>query len=299
MSRTSLANGLALAAAIAASVLAAPSGPAATRATPEARDAPAGAEAHRIASASTVADALLFELCARGRVVAITAQSAAGRDAHRFEGLPAIRSLDDVEAILGLRPDALVAHNVADPARVARLRAAGVRVLDLGPLEGRATLGDDARAIAALCGAGGAGERWARAFERRMDAVAAGRPTAPRRRALYLNVYGDRFMGGTDGTSYHDVLLAAGLADAAAAAHDGWPTYDVEELLALDPDLLVTRAGMGAAICAHSTLRGLRACRAGPIELDPDLLDDPGPGMLEAAEALHAAAAPRGGEVDQ
>ncbi len=297
MTRTSLVNGLALGAAIAASVLAAPSGPAATRATPAARDAPARAEARRIASASTVADALLFELCARERVVAITAQSGAGRDAHRFEGLPAIRSLDDVEAILGLHPDALVAHNVADPARVARLRAAGVRVLDLGPLEGRATLGDDARAIAALCGAGDAGERWARAFERRMDAV-AGDVLAPRQRALYLNVYGDRFMGGTDGTSYHDVLVAAGLADAAAATHDGWPTYDVEELLALDPDLLVTRAGMGAAICAHSTLRGLRACRAGPIELGPDLLDDPGPGMLEAAEALHAAAFPRGRDVD-
>ncbi|MCA9606278.1 MAG: ABC transporter substrate-binding protein, partial [Myxococcales bacterium] len=249
MSRTSALNLAGLVAAVVASVLAAgglgqgPSG-----AAPSAEVASIGG-ADRIASASTVADALLLELCAPRRVIAVTAQSAAGPDGYRYAGIPTIRSLDDVEAILGLRPDVVVAHNVADPSRVARLRAAGARVVDLGPLEGRASLAEDARTIGALCGAPAAGERWARTFERRMSRVAASVPARDRRRAIYLTVWGDRFMGGTDGTSYHDVLVAAGLRDVAEARFDGWPTYDVEELLELDPDLVVTREGMGAAIC--------------------------------------------------
>ncbi len=293
MSRTSLVNLVGLGVAIAGSVLStapltgAPSAPIA----PDATHAPGGG-ARRIASASTVADALLLELCAPSRVIAVTLRSGEGPDAWRYEGLPTIRDLDDVEAIVGLRPEVVVTHNVGDPGRVARLRNAGVRVIDLGGLEGRRSLGDDARALGALCGAPAAGERWARAFERRMDAVAADVRPAARRSAVYLTVYGDRFMGGTDGSSYHDVMIAAGLRDAAEAGFDGWPTYDVEAILELDPDLVVTREGMAAALCGHSTLARLRACPDGVIELDPDVLDDPGPGMLEAAEALHDLAYP-------
>lgn len=291
MSRTSAVNLVALVLAVAGSMVA--SGPSGEGlGSTAARGSPSGGGARRVASASTVADALLLELCAPSRVVAVTARSAEGRDAHRYEGIATIRALDDVEAIVTLRPDVLIAHNVADPARVARLRAAGVEVVDLGALEGRRSLGEDARAVGALCGAPAAGERWARAFERRMDAVAADVPADARPRALYLTVYGDRFMGGADGTSYHDVMVAAGLRDAAEDDFDGWPTYETEELLALDPDLLVTRAGMGRALCGHSTLRALRACPDGVVELDPELLDDPGPGMLEAAEALRARAHP-------
>ncbi|MBX3275349.1 MAG: ABC transporter substrate-binding protein [Sandaracinaceae bacterium] len=295
MSRLSWWNGGALAVAVAASTLAAaPRGERRDEGPRAATHEPAtGVEpAHRIASASTVADSLLLELCAPSRVVAVTARSAEGPRAHRFEGFPTIRALDDVEAIVALRPEVVVAHNVAEPGRVARLEGVGIRVLDLGSLEGRRTLGEDARAIGALCGAPDAGARWAAAFERRMGAIAARVPPERRRGALYLTIYGDRFMGGTDGTSYHDVLVAAGLVDLAAARFDGWPTYDVEQLLELDPETIVTRDGMSATLCAHDALRALRACPRGMIELDPELLDDPGPGMLDAAEALFAAAYP-------
>ncbi|MCB9597899.1 MAG: ABC transporter substrate-binding protein [Sandaracinaceae bacterium] len=292
MSRTSWINAGALALAIAGSILATTPRSVAVEAPVAATPTEAGGGARRIASASTVADALLRELCPPGRIVAVTALSAEGRDAYRLEGVPTVRSLDDVEAIVGLRPDVVLAHNVADPGRVERLRRAGVRVEDLGALEGRASLGEDARVIGALCGAPDAGRRWAEAFERRMDAVAADVPADARRRGLYLTVYGDRFMGGTVGSSYHDVMSAGGVIDAAATSYHGWPTYDVEQLLELDPDVIISREGMRPTLCGHPVLRRLRACPSDVIELDPDLLDDPGPGMLEAAEAVRAAVYP-------
>ena len=250
------------------------------------------APAHHIASASTVVDTLLLELCAHERIAAVTQLSADGPDAARFSGLHTIRSLDDLEQIVSLRPDVLVTHNVADPRRVARLRAAGLRVVDLGTLDGRASLGDDARAVGALCGAPEAGARFAAAFERRMDAVARDVDPSDRRSAIYLSSYGGQYLGGTTGSSYHDILQAAGLVDAAAARYRGWPTYSVEQLLELDPEVIVTRTGMRQTFCGHPVLSRLRACPEHVVEVPPERLDDPGPGMLEAAELVRAVVYP-------
>lgn len=251
--------------------------------------------AQRIVSASTVVDRLLLDLCAPGRIAALTAHSAEGPDGHRYLGRPTIRSLEDVETIVSLRPDLVFTHNVADARRVERLREAGLRVVDLGPLEGMDSLREDIVAVASACDAVPAGRRYATALERRMAAVAADVPAAEHRRGIYLGVYGDRYFGGTLGTSYHDVLLAAGLRDAAAAdGFTGWPQYAIEQLLEIDPEIIVTRRGMRASICEHPTLRALRACTEGSVvELDEAILDDPGPGMLDAAEAIRAAVYPR------
>ena len=302
MNRIAMANALALAAALALSVLLAGAPERRARSHDERPEAESprtlvdatgvAVEARayaRIASASSVVDRLLLELCAPTRVIAFTEASAQGPDAHRFEGRPTIASIDDVERVIALRPELVLVHNVADARRVERLREAGLAVFDLGPLRGRETLEDDIVAVATFCGAPERGARYARTFAQRLDRVAAGVPARGRRSAMYLAVYGDRYFGGTTGTSYHDVLEAAGLRDAAASRYEGWPQYTVEQILELDPDVVITRAGMRAAICEHPVLGRLAACAADVVEIDPNLLDAPGPGMLEAAEAIRDA----------
>jgi len=80
----------------------------------------------------------------------------------------------------------------------------------------------------------------------------------------------------------------------AAARFRNWPEYGAEDLLALDPPLIVTKPGMRRAFCAQPGLDHLRACASpnGFIEIPGALLDDPGPAILEAAEAVFAAAYP-------
>ena len=241
----------------------------------------------RIVSASTVADELVLELCDARRLVAVTALSAEGPDAHRFEGRETIASIDETERIVSLEPDLVLVHNVAEPRRVARLREAGLVVFDLGALEGVRSLETDIVQVATLCGARDRGQTYRDRWRGRLARVADGR--APSERALYLTIYGDRLYGGAEGTSYHDVIEAAGLADAASGRYEGWPQYAIEQVLELDPDLIVTRPEMGRRIC-RGALSTLRACRDDAIiELDETLLDDPGPGILDAAEALRDA----------
>ncbi len=295
MSRVGLVNGLAVVLALVASIaLGARGGSSSGEGEVDATGARVPVRAYtRIASGSTAVDRLLADLCEPERVLAFTAASAALPDGHRYAGKASIARLDDVERILTLNPDLLIVHNVADARRIERLREAGITVFDLGPLEGARSVPDDARRVAAFCGAPERAEPYVAAWTRRLRAIARHLPERSRRGAIYLSVYGGQLFGGTRGSSYHDVLTHAGLRDRAADRHSGWPRYSVEQVLTLDPELVVTRRGVGRTICAHPGLEALAACRnRGIVEVDGDLLDAVGVGILDAAEAVHAAVYP-------
>jgi iron complex transport system substrate-binding protein len=245
----------------------------------------------RIASASTVADRLLIELCEPDRVVAFSAYGVGHSPwAHQYAGRSQITSLADLEGILALKPDLLLVNNYGSPAAVTRLREAGVAVFDLGEMRGLATLLANMRSVAALLGHPERGERFVTAFRRRFERVAAGLDPARRRRGLYLSIYGTKLFGATTGTSHHDVLVHAGLIDAAAKVYDHWPQYTPEQVLALDPEVIVTKPGMALLVCRSAGLDRLRVCKHGAIvEVPGEILDDPGPPILDAAEWLFAA----------
>jgi len=138
-----------------------------------------------------------------------------------------------------------------------------------------------------------------RRWSRQLHALAQDIPQSERKRAAYVAIYANKLYGGTVGTSYHDVLTAAGLHDAAADSFRDWPQYDPEQLLLMDPPLIITETGMGEQLCNHAWLRSLQACaaappsgaperaaRAGVIELSSNLMGSAGLGMLDAALEL-------------
>jgi len=256
----------------------------------------------RIASATIIADRVLADLCEPTRVVAVTDYGAdRSVSAHRFAGKGRLAARASLESVLSLKPDLVLVNNLVDPGYVARLREHGIEVFDLGHMRGVDTLLPNIRAIGWLIGAPERAEAYAQALAERLARIAPDART-PRPRAIYVSMYGDKLFGGADRTSYHDVIRFAGLADAAAEAGlSGWPELSAERLLVLDPDIILTKPGMGQVMCRHGGLSALRACRgeARIVELDGALLDDPGPPILDAAETLYralhgAAVAPAG-----
>jgi iron complex transport system substrate-binding protein len=315
MSRTSLANAAALAVALVRAALA-PRG--ATRIYP-APVAPAPVGAHRtpilmpdgglaladasgtlvplrpyrrIVSTSVLTDRLLVELAEPDRVLAFSAVGArTSLWAYQYAGKATVEGLGALEPLIALHPDLILLSSFGAHARVAKLRAAGIAAFDLGEMRGMATLPATAEAVGALLGHPERADRFLRSFQRRMRAVAVGLGDRRRHTAIYVAAIGPAVYGGTVGTSYHDVLAAAGLVDAAAGRFRDWPSYSAEQVIALAPEHLVTKAGRGAALCHHPGLDRLAACRnaGGVIELPDALLDEPGPAMLDAAEALYDA----------
>ena len=141
----------------------------------------------RIASASVVADQVLFELCEPERLVAVTQQSHDNaRLGYRHAGRAAIGSLSELESIFALAPDLLIVNHFGDPRYAARLREHGIAVFDLGEMHGVATLLPNIRVIGVLIGARERADRLARSFADRLARVAADIPEARRPRALFL-----------------------------------------------------------------------------------------------------------------
>ncbi len=242
----------------------------------------------RILSGSHVADHLVVSLCERERILAVSGNGFPGAvDPAKFAGIPVFDRLSDVEALIELGPDLVVVNNFVSEGAVAQLRGAGLEVFDLGEMHGLDSFLEDARAVAAVIGAPERGERFASSFRARMRSVAADVPESARPLGMYLGPMGDFFYGGARETSYHDVLVHAGLRDA-AAAHVGWPSFTTEQILELDPEVLLTSSGNGAVICGRPGFERLRVCRGEGriVELPQELLVDPGAPMLEAAEAL-------------
>lgn len=242
----------------------------------------------RIVSGSTVGDDLLLALCEPTRILRFSKYGVEQSPfRYRFAGKGTGDPLADVEALIALRPDLVLVHDFGTAELVARLREAGVTVFDFGPMRGKASLASNLRSLGALLGRPERAAQIAARFERRLAGIAAGTPRSRWPRGLYLAVYGDQIFGGADGTSYHDVLTAAGVTDAAAERYDDWPDYGAEQILTLDPDVVVTHHGMRRLLCERPGLQELRACTSGAIvELDPILLSSPGLDMLEAAESL-------------
>ena len=247
----------------------------------------------RIASTSVLADELLVELADPTRIVALSARGRFGlRGRLRLAPRAEVASAGDLERLLALRADLVIVNHMAPEAQLARARSAGIEVFDLGELRGLSTLRPAIVALASLLGDRARGERLFRDFWMRLRAVASDVPRDARKQALYVASYAGHMFGGTRGTSYHDVLVAAGLIDVAAARYRDWPRYDPEQIMQLDPPLIVTNAGMRAELCAEPWQARLRACNSphGVLELPANVIGDPGLGMLAAAEQLHALA---------
>ncbi|MBA3845525.1 MAG: ABC transporter substrate-binding protein [Planctomycetes bacterium] len=242
----------------------------------------------RVACLLAHLDTACLDLAAPERLIAVSAFDH-GAASHRLGDRPRLSGLDALEAIIDLHPDAvLVSPFDAADARAARLREAGIAVIDCGEARGAGTLIPALERLGAVFAVPDRARALAYGWRRRFDLVAARVSASERRSGIYLSVYGDRLFGGTVGTSYHDVLHAAGVTDLAAARWRDWPEYTVEDLIALDPPLIVTKRGMGDVLRRLPGMAGVAACAdaEGIVELDPALLDDAGLGMLDAAEAL-------------
>jgi len=243
----------------------------------------------RIVSTNLVTDRLLVELCEPPRILAVsTAAAARQRDGYRYRGLGTIDGFGPPEAMVALKPDLVLTNSFGSPGAADRLRGAGIEVFDLGELRGEQSLAAIVASLGLLLGDEARAERLWQGFESRMRALPARLGPQKPQRALFLSTLGPDLLGGTVGTSYHDIMTAAGLHDVAAGRYRDWPAYAPEQVLALAPDIIVTRAGFASGICGYPGMDHVGPCRGQGriVELDGELLDEPGLAMLEAAEEL-------------
>jgi iron complex transport system substrate-binding protein len=244
----------------------------------------------RIVSTSTIADQVLIEIIEPNRLLAVSGHTLRTQGSRTYADKIGVERARDVETIIELRPDIVFVNNFVDRRQLQRLKDAGLNVFDMGEMRGLETLLPNIRQLAAVLDVPERGRELADDLVRKLEAVSAGIAVGDRRRGLYVGIHGDRLYGGSAGTSFHDVLVAGGLIDiAAAAGFHGWPAFTNEQLLSLDPPWIITNPGTERSLCRHPGFQSLSACRSGQVRsIETHLLTDPGLGIVQAAEAVHA-----------
>jgi ABC-type hemin transport system substrate-binding protein len=254
---------------------------------------PAGA-AQRVVSVAPNTTETLFALGLGSRVVGVSSFCDFPLEATRRPRVGALSSLS-LEAIVALRPDALVGAPGVPPSILARLADLGVRVL-IEPVESIRAARALAITLANLCGESLAGTRWAARFDQAVAEASARGPLSPMPRVLA--VVDQRPIVCAGPGSYVDELLRAAGAVNALASGPAWPQLSLEAVLRAAPDVVLDLCGpvaqepLARAWSAHSAIPAVRDRRVFAVP-DP-LVTRPGPRAPRAialvADALRSAA---------
>lgn len=295
---------LALLAALAACGRPGEAGGGAVEALEKAAPAP---QARRIVPASARAIEFLADIVGPERVAGLPEQgfeyATLGADEARWKALPRFTSYL-AEPVLALGPDLVLCDPWQSVETNQRLAQAGVRVV---LLPDTVAWRDGARVLEDLGRVLGVGERTRAAvadLERRVGALAERTQARARTRAMSYSNFGSQGFGAGTETTIDEILRLAGLENAAATAgRVGHVNLSFEELILLDPDVIVVstplhtevghagdRGGASEAVLfSEPSLAGLRAVREKRIaHLAPGLFACASQRVVDAAEALVA-----------
>jgi len=248
------------------------------------------APARRIVSLAPHVTELLYAAGAGGYVVGAVDYSDYPEAAKRIPRVGGYTGLD-LEAIVALRPDLIIAWQSGNPpSQVERLRALGLAVYVSEPrhIEDVAT---NIERLGRLAGTADAALRAARAFRRRHEALRrryAARPAV----TVFYQIWDRPLMTVNGKQLISDVIHLCGGRNVFADLPILAPTVDVEAVLAADPEAIVA-SGAGAArpewFDAWRRWPQLRAVRRDNLfVVPPDVLQRHGPRILDGAEHLCA-----------
>ena len=248
------------------------------------------APARRIVSLAPHVTELLYAAGAGGYVVGAVDYSDYPEAAKRIPRVGGYTGLD-LEAIVALRPDLIIAWQSGNPpSQVERLRALGLAVYVSEPrhIEDVAT---NIERLGRLAGTADAALRAARAFRRRHEALRrryAARPAV----TVFYQIWDRPLMTVNGKQLISDVIHLCGGRNVFADLPILAPTVDVEAVLAADPEAIVA-SGAGASrpewFDAWRRWPQLRAVRRDNLfVVPPDVLQRHGPRILDGAEHLCA-----------
>lgn len=207
----------------------------------------------------------------------------------------------DMEKILSLEPDLVLASTHFSEDAIKQLEDAGVQVLylyDEGNLEGVYSI---IEAVGEAVNCEDAAEQVVAEMKAKLDYAAEHLAQAEENPSVYYVVgygeYGDYTAGGD--TFINGILTAAG-GENVAADTEGW-SYSVETLLEKDPYYIITNQYDAETFCETDPYTELTAVQEGRVyTIDTNMLDRQGPrnadAVVELAQLFHPEVFPEAAE---
>lgn len=197
-----------------------------------------GAEPKRIVSLAPSATEILFALGAGDRVISRTRycnQPAAARNVKSLGGM----TDPNIEAILALKPDLVVASASTPPEALKQMKRIRLPVVDLkeAGLEG---VFDNIAEVGKLTGRSEAAKQLNRSIRRRVDAIGARLKKSAAAAPRTIIFYGAKthFCAGP-GSFSGEVLERAGGLNVARDAREPWPRMSREHIFSWNPQVVI------------------------------------------------------------
>jgi ABC-type Fe3+-hydroxamate transport system substrate-binding protein len=246
-----------------------------------------GAPARRVVSLAPSCTESLDALGALDRLVGVEEHS----ELPGLVGLPRVGGFKhvDVDALLALAPDLVLAAGLHAVTVVPRLVERGVSVFVAHPRT-LDDLVDGMARIAALLGVPEAAAPYLTACRARIAAVVRGALRARYRPLVYVELSPDGHTGGPPSV-LDDLVVKAGGVNLGGVARVEWPVLSRDTVRRFDPDAIVIARYPGsaspAAVAARDGWDRLAAVKDGPGgEVEAGAIKRPGPGLLDGLETL-------------
>jgi iron complex transport system substrate-binding protein len=208
----------------------------------------------RIVSQTLGTDEILFSLVPPDRLVGLSPLVHDPKYSNVWEiaaGHPA-PIIDTAEDALRLKPDIVFVATYSRAEVVELLAATGAPVYRLASFDDLDGVMQNIRRVGEAVGEEAAAERLVQQMQARLAAIAARREGRPRPRVLS---YSGGFTAGR-GTSFDDIVRRAGaINEAAARGIDKFPKLSAEQVLAWDPDVIVSGYLPGEADAVRHRLK--------------------------------------------
>jgi len=201
----------------------------------------------------------------------------------------------DIEKVVEIEPDLILATNIHRDEVVPQLERLGLTVLVLDPW----TLDDVLEAInlvGRITGKVEAASRLTTEMENRIKSITDKTTTLPesqRPKVLYI-VWHDPLMTVSSETRIHELIVKAGGINIASDLEGGYPTISLEAVIMANPQVIIAGSGHGSGqdvpvqfALTDPRLAEVAARQNGRVhEIDSNLTSRPGPRIVDGLEKL-------------
>jgi len=271
--------------------------PAGNRAVPEAssfvftdgigREVRLDRSPQRIISLAPSVTEVLYLLGAGDRVIGVTAHCDWPEDARRKPIMGTLLS-PNFETILAARPDLVIASTAGnDRASTLRLADLGVPLFVTAP-RSVAGIFDTVLGISRIAGCPEKGQALAGEMHARLERIRQRLSGTPPTRAFFITWFEPLLAPGRQ-TFENDVLRFANVTTISADIDEFYPRFSLEQVLARDPDVVLTVQHEGSPLPDLKLLPGwnfLSAVKKDRVYILSELLQHPSPRFIDGLEEL-------------
>jgi iron complex transport system substrate-binding protein len=246
----------------------------------------------RVVSLAPSNTEIVFALEAQDKLVGVTTYCDYPEEAKSKEKVGDFAN-PNVEKIISLKPEVVLATGGIQKGVVDRLEKAGIKVFVVDP-KNFEQLFVDIEKVGEILGLKEKAEKLTESMRNKVKEIEEKTKDLPKPK-VFFEIYSQPLMTAGERTFIDDMIRISGGTNIGASAGEGFPQFSEEQLLKENPDVYIAVKGSmnsPADIKKRAGYKALKAVKEGRVYVvDDNLVTRPGPrlvnGLMEVARAIH------------